>query len=347
MTYTERNQIGLLIGAGSMGKRHAKVLIEKYASIVVVDRDAAIGEWVKQELRAQDRYFPDLTSALAEIGDACTHVTAIIATLGPHHFAAFNQLVDHGVRRILCEKPLSNSIASARKMVERATSDGVRLTVGLQRRRNRLVPQLHAAAEKYLGGRPVAIVGHGGAHCLITTGMHWIDLAIDLFEDAPITVSAVAAPDFINPRGKDLEMWAGVAGWSFSGGRYLSLTYSNLSSVEGMLHMYCPNGRLDVAPSGEIQMFERNADQIARDPRMTRVGEAILKPEFQIAAPEEHPTMTALRELDSQDDLSYSATDALISLEAAIGALISAQDKHSVTFPIIENDSLNNEWAIS
>jgi predicted dehydrogenase len=347
MTFSDGDRIGLLIGAGSMGKRHAKILIQKYPVVVVVDRDPSLAAWVKQELREQDTFFSDLPSALLAIGTKCSQVTAIIATLGPDHFPSFNQLVDAGVKRILCEKPLSNSIAHAREMVERSVRDNVRFTVGLQRRRSGLVPQLLSAAEEHLGGRPVAIVGHGGAQCLMTTGMHWIDLAIDVFGEAPTSVTAIAQPDMINPRSKDLEMWAGVAGWSFSQGRYMSLTYSNLSSVEGTLHMYCPTGRLDVAPSGEWQMYRRDSKQIQNDPRMTRVGEAFISNDFAVIDPPVHPTLVALGELDADNQLLYSAQDALVSLDAAIGVLISAQTNKAVSFPITESDLVAKEWAIS
>ena len=347
MAITDVDRIGLLIGAGSMGKRHAKVLAQKYPKVIVVDRDPALEAWVMQELRQQDMFVPDVESALSKVGANCGQVTAIIATLGPDHVATFNRLVDAGVKRILCEKPLSNSLANARQMVDRSVRDNVRFTVGLQRRRSGLVPQLLEAAEKHLGGLPVAIVGHGGAHCLMTTGMHWIDLAIDIFGEAPMSVTALAEPDMINPRGKDLEMWAGVAGWSFSRGRYLSLTYSNLSSVEGTLHMYCPTGRLDVAPSGDWQMYRRDAEQIKNDPRITRVGEASFQPDFVVANPTVHPTLVALDELDSDCELTYTSQDALVSLDAAIGALISAQTNKAVSFPITVSDLVAKEWAVS
>ena len=347
MAITDVDRIGLLIGAGSMGKRHAKVLAQKYPKVIVVDRDPALEAWVMQELRQQDMFVPDVESALSKVGANCGQVTAIIATLGPDHVATFNRLVDAGVKRILCEKPLSNSLANARQMVDRSVRDNVRFTVGLQRRRSGLVPQLLEAAEKHLGGLPVAIVGHGGAHCLMTTGMHWIDLAIDIFGEAPTSVTALAEPDMINPRGKDLEMWAGVAGWSFSRGRYLSLTYSNLSSVEGTLHMYGPTGRLDVAPSGDWQMYRRDAEQIKNDPRITRVGEASFQPDFVVANPTVHPTLVALDELDSDCELSYTSQDALVSLDAAIGALISARTNKAVSFPITVSDLVAKEWAVS
>ena len=348
MPSLEIERIGLLVGAGSMGKRHAKILAQRYPRVIVVDQNPELAEWVKHELRDGDTFFPNIESALLEIGTKCRQVTAIIATLGPDHFITFNRLADAGVMRILCEKPLSNSIANARQMVDRSVRDNIRFTVGLQRRRSGLVPQLLEAAEKHLGGLPVAIVGHGGAHCLMTTGMHWIDLAIDIFGEAPTSVTALAEPDMINPRGKDLEMWAGVAGWSFTRGRYLSLTYSNLSSVEGTLHIYCPTGRFDFLPSGEIQMLKRSANEVELNPRITRVGEVFPVDNFELSLHPTHPTLAALLELDGDGEISYSSFDALESLTAAIGLLISSHEKQQFLLSDADKHGMSKiEWSVS
>jgi hypothetical protein len=37
----------------------------------------------------------------------------------------------------------------------------------------------------------------------------------------------------------------------------------------------------------------------------------------------------------------------LVSLDAAIGALISAQTKKAVSFPITDSDLVAKEWAVS
>ena len=87
MAITDVDRIGLLIGAGSMGKRHAKILAQKYSEVIVVDRDPTLEVWVTQELRQQDMFFPDVESALSKIGTRCSQVTAIIATVGPDHLS--------------------------------------------------------------------------------------------------------------------------------------------------------------------------------------------------------------------------------------------------------------------
>lgn len=340
--------IGLLVGAGSIGKRHAKTLVNRYQQVVVVDPSPAVGEWVRIELREDDLHFKNLSDAFGYVGDRANSVTAVIANLGPDHFQTFTALADFGIRRIFCEKPMAHSVRFAKDMVNRASSDKIRLVVGVNRRYEGIAKQLKQSSVEFLGGAPVAIIGHGGAKCLITTGMHWIDFAIEVFEVAPVSAVAVAHPKKFNPRGANLDMWGGSASWEFPLDRFLSLTYSNSSSVDGGVHVYCPSGRFDFMPDGKVKMFRRNADEILADPRLTRVGEARIDESFSLLTSVATPISLALEELDSGENLTYSTLDAAISLEAAIGALIAAEDRRTVQFPIAFDDHFYAyEWNIS
>jgi predicted dehydrogenase len=340
--------IGLLVGAGSIGKRHAKTLVRRYQQVVVVDPSPAVGKWLRTELREDDLYFTTLGDAFGYIGDRAKSVTAVIANLGPDHFKTFTDLADFGIRRIFCEKPMAHSVRFAKEMVIRASNEGIGLVVGLQRRYEGIAKQVKQNSIEFLGGAPVAIVGHGGAQCLITTGMHWIDFAIEVFEATPISAVAVAHPKKFNPRGPHLDMWGGSASWEFPLDRFLSLTYSNSSSVDGGVHVYCPSGRFDFMPDGATKMFRRNANEILADPRLTRVGEAQIDESFSLLPPVDTPISLALEELDSGSKLTYSSFDAAISLEAAIGALIASENRRTVDFPISPGDRYYaQEWDIS
>lgn len=344
----EVGSIGLLVGAGSIGKRHAKTLVRRYQRVVVVDPSLKVGEWVRAELRADDQHFQALGDALKHLDGRGDSITAVISNLGPDHFATFTELADFGIRRIFCEKPMAHSIRCAREMVIRASGEGIGLVVGLQRRYEGLASQVKKNSIEFLGGAPVAIVGHGGAQCLITTGMHWIDFAVEVFEVGPTSAVAVAHPKKFNPRGPHLDMWGGSASWEFPSDRFLSLTYSNLSSVDGLLHIYCPTGRLDLMPDGTANMFRRNPKEVLADPRMTRVGEVQIDESFSLMRLIETPISLALDELDSQGRLSYTSSDAANSLEAAIGALIAAESGRMVKFPILSDDPYYaKEWEIS
>jgi predicted dehydrogenase len=337
---------GLLVGAGSIGKRHAKVMADRYSILHVVDPSEQSRAWASETFGSQAVTHGNLDGALRQIGSA--DVTAVVATLGPLHRENVSRLIDHGVRRIYCEKPLASSIEDGHHLAELAEHTSTRVIVGLQRRYSTLVDQILQFSRHHLGGEPVSIVGHGGAQCLITTGMHWVDLAVDLFRGFPSAVSGLGSADRMNPRGTDLDVWQGTAVWQFSSGRLLTLTYSNHTSVDGFLSIYCPRGRVDICPDGVIRAFRRDDAEVERDPRITRTGEAVVVDAQVFAPPSVHPVARALDELESDGPLTYSTRDAARSLECALAALVAFESRRTVPLPLEKSSEYySRQWAVT
>ena len=337
---------GLLVGAGSIGKRHAKVMADRYSILHVVDPSEQSRAWASETFGSQAVTHGNLDGALRQIGSA--DVTAVVATLGPLHRENVSRLIDHGVRRIYCEKPFASSIEDGHHLAELAEHTSTRVIVGLQRRYSTLVDQILQFSRHHLGGEPVSIVGHGGAQCLITTGMHWVDLAVDLFRGFPSAVSGLGSADRMNPRGTDLDVWQGTAVWQFSSGRLLTLTYSNHTSVDGFLSIYCPRGRVDICPDGVIRAFRRDDAEVERDPRITRTGEAVVVDAQVFAPPSVHPVARALDELESDGPLTYSTRDAARSLECALSALVAFESRRTVPLPLEKSSEYySRQWAVT
>lgn len=335
----------LLLGAGSIGKRHAKFMADRYKRLLIVDPSVDSRAWVAANFDSAETY-----ETLGEGLDALDGqtVTAVVATLGPLHRDNVSQLIEYGVRHIYCEKPLATSIADGYYISELATRTNCRLLVGLQRRYSGVAGQIRSFATDYLGGEPVSIVGHGGAQCLITTGMHWIDLSVDIFRSFPARVSGLGVADRMNPRGSDLDMWQGTATWEFSGQRMLALTYSNRSSVDGFLHIYCPLGRIDLCPDGAVRAYRRRDSEIERDDRITRTGEAMELTELVVHSPVAPPFLQALDEIESEELLTYPVTEAARSLESALGALASFDAGQVIDLPInSSSDFFGRRWAVT
>ncbi len=337
---------GLLVGVGSIGRRHGRLMSERYEQLIVVDPNPQSRDWAVDNLGEHVHAFHGLDEGLAAIGSRKS--TAVIATIGPLHRAVVEQVVGHGIKHIYCEKPLATSIADGYHIAELATSTKTRLIVGIQRRFNGLVQQIREFAIGHLGGEPVAIVGHGGAHCLITTGMHWVDLAIDIFGEFPSSVSGSGSPDLINPRGANLDFWQGTAVWAFSRGRMLTLSYSNQSSVDGYLQIYCPRGRIDICPDGSVRGFSRDQREIEQDPRVTRTGEATPVSDAVFTSPLVHPFLSALDQLELGADLSYTVDDAARSLESTLAALIAIETGCRINLPVQRSDTyFTKTWAVT
>lgn len=338
--------IGLLVGAGSIGKRHARLMSERFDRLVVVDPSETSRDWITSNLGGHVHVVPTLDDGLHAVGTTST--IAVVATIGPMHFVQVEELINSGIRHIYCEKPLATSIADGHSIADLAARSGTRLTVGIQRRFNGLAEQIRRFATANLGGLPVSLVGHGGAHCLITTGMHWVDLAIDVFGEFPLSVSGMGKADLINPRGADLEFWQGTTAWTFSSGRMLSLTYSNQTSVDGYLHIYCPQGRIDIGPDGSVRGYRRDRREVELDSRVTRTGDVHELTEPVFVAPSTHPFIFALEELESDLPLRYSASDAARSLECTLAALVSIETGRTTQLPIDKSDTYyRRTWAVT
>lgn len=130
-----------VIGAGSMGGRHADLLreMEGVDGLLVVDVDPARADAVAKRNGGQAASFAE---ALAE-ADAI-----IIATPPESHRAEVEAALDAGLH-VLCEKPLTDALDSSIELTRRIEAEGAHVEVGFQRRHD----AGFAAAREAAGGR--------------------------------------------------------------------------------------------------------------------------------------------------------------------------------------------------
>ena len=77
----------------------------------------------------------------------------------------------------------------------------------------------------------------GGAKCIATNGIHYLDLANSLFSSNPIQVISNLYNSEINPRRKDFLFLGGTASWEYSDSRYLNINFSNQSRISPSMEM--------------------------------------------------------------------------------------------------------------
>jgi predicted dehydrogenase len=144
----------LLSGPGLMGKQHAK-LIKAHPDCKLSAIVAPSSECNKQVARTNGAtFYSSLEEALRlEHFDA-----AIISSPNEFHFAQASACVRAGIP-VLVEKPITDDVADAHRLVRLAESSKVPVLVGHHRTYNPLL----AAAERFLRspmfGRPVALQG--------------------------------------------------------------------------------------------------------------------------------------------------------------------------------------------
>ena len=124
-----------IAGLGSIGKNHARILAElpdcELAAVFDTNPDTA------REIA--EKYHARAVGTLEEFSDAVDAAT--IATPTPTHFPIAEQLLRAG-KHLLVEKPITETTADARKLVELAHSAGRILQVGHVERFNPVMSKL-------------------------------------------------------------------------------------------------------------------------------------------------------------------------------------------------------------
>ena len=115
-----------VVGAGSMGGMHADLLgaMKDVDQLYVVDADPSRAQEVAQRAGGRAATFEEAVEAADAI---------IIATPPELHAAAVETALDAG-RHVLCEKPLTESLATTIELTRRVEKQGSHLEVGFQRR---------------------------------------------------------------------------------------------------------------------------------------------------------------------------------------------------------------------
>src|SRR6187399_112360 len=101
----------LVVGMGSIGKRHARLLMERAdLEVQVCEPSASVLEGAKSELGHV------VTHASLEAGLAAKPEMVLIAT--PHHLHAAQAIASFEAgAHVLCEKPICVDAAEARRMI--------------------------------------------------------------------------------------------------------------------------------------------------------------------------------------------------------------------------------------
>lgn len=344
-----KSSIGLVIGVGSVGRRHASVMAKRYSQIIVVDVSTEARKWAVNEFGSATVCADSLDEVAEFIALNCKNITAVIASWGPHHFAAITQLISLGVRKIFCEKPLATSLQQLQSIKVLCVEHEVAFTVGLHLRYRGIVDFIQQTAVKYLGGLPSTMVVDGGARCISTTGTHWLDFGIAVFACPPNSVSAVLHPKNINPRSSSLQYWSGCAAWEFVDGQQLSIVYDNNSSVHERTLLYAPTGVLEIDPNLRVTAFGRDNTEVSQDPRVVRVGEVVRsRPIAEFITDFSEVLSIQLDELEGLRPASYGLDAAIESATALLAAFESSRLKRHLHLPPdqdVVDQSL--DWNIS
>jgi predicted dehydrogenase len=180
-----------VIGTGSLGRNHARILTEIPSVQVTgfVDPNDAIAADVANTLQLK-RY--DSVAALANDVDC-----AVVATPTTTHFEIAKQLLEAGVD-VLVEKPITSTVDEAKRLIELARQRSRILQVGHIERYN---PAITAIADLVRGTRyfeaerlGVFVPRSLDIDVLLDLMIHDLNLVLSLMQQEVVEIRAVGVP---------------------------------------------------------------------------------------------------------------------------------------------------------
>jgi len=262
----------ILVGHGSIGSKfndELKIRGFDPKSIVIVDKNNAL----LNELREKGH---PCFNKISDIDTSIDIRNGIVANWGPDHIKTAIQLVEIGCKRLIIEKPVSDSIDALKSFSNLVFDNSIFATVHHHWKYLELNDLVKEIEKEYELGKPVGFRLLGGALGLSTNGVHWFDLALDILDSFPKTIIADLDIDYINPRDESLAFIGGMSSYRMHNGSFLHVSYTNKNSQSGRAEVVYRNALIDISimgKKGKFKIYKRKIEDIEKfSDKITRHG---------------------------------------------------------------------------
>ncbi len=199
----------VVFGCGRMGARHIQALQGLGITVAGITdiRPETAQAAARQAGLAPDTVFDDAATMVA----ATRPDIAVISTTAPSHPTLAALCIEHGVKKILCEKPLATSIKACDGLIALAAAHKADIAVNHQMRYMPQYTEPKAMMQSDAFGGLQSIAVSTGNFGLSMNGTHYAEMMRFMFDEAPASVSAwFDHGDVPNPRGPEFTDKAGV-----------------------------------------------------------------------------------------------------------------------------------------
>jgi len=346
----KKNGSAIVIGVGSVGKKHALKLAKLFEKLYIIDPSENSLNWCYQNIDSDIMLFQSFHEVNFETIQNIDNSIGIISNWGVDHYDAFFNLTKNKINKIYIEKPFSHSLKKIDEISKFVEANNIKLVSGFQLRHSALAEKIKNICINNLGGNPVLVTVGGGANCIVTNGIHFLDLACSIFDQEPDNVFAKLGKDNINPRGNHLGFWGGFVSFGFNKNR-LDISMSNESSMGLTCKVYSKNGYLTIVNKGskvQIDVFERNKREIEDDSRITRTGEGF---KCNHSKNQSHDLTNAFDDMISSlfdDNIIHNIQRETAATRGILSALISSESGNLLELPLnLKNKYFEKEWPVS
>lgn len=215
----------LLIGLGSMGKRHLRVIKDLGLPLAgICDRSDEVLRRCSEEFAVDGRLlFKDAFRAIESTTPGCV----VISTTAPSHSALTLFAAERKVPHILCEKPMATSLSECDAMIAACKTNGTKLAINHQMRFMDHYVHVKAAMSTDSFGGLTGVTVVAGNIGLAMNAPHYFELFRFLAEEESSEVTAWFSRETVpNPRGAEFEDRAGCVRTVTPSGKRLYLDAS-------------------------------------------------------------------------------------------------------------------------
>ena len=259
-----------IIGLGRMGVRHVQA-VRNLGMVICGVADAS----PRALDAAQSAHDLDPSACFTDAQEMLRTTrpqALVVATTAPSHAGFVLAAADSGVRHILCEKPMANSLAEADAMVRACRAAGATLAVNHQMRFMPQYTQVKALIGSDELGPLSSILVAGSNFGLAMNASHYFEMFHYISSSQVKTVQAWLEQDLLaNPRGAQFEDRSGRLLAHSDGGASMFIDFSAAAGYGLQVAYICRHGQIVVDElTGEMRVAARKSEY--RDLPTTRYG---------------------------------------------------------------------------
>ena len=325
----------ILFGGGRMGARFYQAIVSSGYELVALVDPVQRPYILDSSPELSSRLFENVEDVLDLEADAF-----VICTTADFHIPIARKLIQAGKRRLIIEKPLSQSAADAFELRTLALSSGARVIVNHGRRycsNTALVKDLRDTSE--LGSlRAIFIKSGGGA--LGCVGTHWIDLCNNLMADAPLSVYAQLSDDQApNIRGDQFYDPGGNVVMYYPDGRRAVIDSGDDVGILAGADFIFEKGAVQWQVEAESWLLRRRKREDSDKP-LHMYGLALETTELETSVPDliEY-AKSALNDAFSDEKPISGLDEACATMSVYSAARASAKKGHPIALPLDDADA--------
>jgi hypothetical protein len=252
----------ILFGCGSIGKRHLNNLETHFEKIVVIDSSNSVKKYIEEKNNPAIHLIPHIDNL--QINEIAKSELVVIATYGPDHLVHMNFFAEKGAKKIIVEKPLTDSIEELEKLERIVINNDIIAYCHFPWDVSTFLDSLEKLQKNYHLGPLISSNLIAGAKCLATTGIHYLNLINKINKKSPLSVFASILDSRINPRGKQFSYLEGTIEWVYDDNFRFLLNMNNRISLNPNWQFFWEEALLTGDPLSDSREFKLYAREKRR-----------------------------------------------------------------------------------